>query len=69
MGRVVIGVVLVAVGIVLGLVGQPLLGADLHPVTTGLIAIGLVAIGVGVAERRFDGRARVHGHHSDERVR
>lgn len=53
MTRLAIGVVCLAVALVLGLVGQPALGADLHPIVTGLIGIGLVSAAVGVVERRL----------------
>jgi len=69
MPRIVIGVVLVVLGVVLALVGQPLLEADLHPVSSGLVVIGLVALGVGVAERRLPPARNEPARYWGERVR
>lgn len=66
MSRVIVGAVLVFIGILLALAGHPLLGADLHPVATGLIGIGIVAGAVGWTERRAP---RPTERHWDERVR
>lgn len=54
MSRLLVGVVFVVLGLVLALVGRATLGPDLHPVATGLIAVGLVMTGVSLVERRLD---------------
>ena len=70
MTRVIVGIALLLIGALLGLVGQSMLGADLHPIATGLIVIGLVAIGVGITERRFASREHASRlDQSSERVR
>lgn len=54
MNRMWLGLGFVVLGLVMALVGRFTPGFDLHPVTTGLIAIGLVMTGVSLVERRLD---------------
>jgi len=47
------GLITLVVGLVLALVGKSLIAPEhVHPIGTGLIAVGLVATGVAIAGRR-----------------
>jgi hypothetical protein len=63
MSRLLLGLVFVAVGLLLALLGGSFMGPDMHPIATGLIAIGLVMTGASLVERRLDTRAPRQRHH------
>jgi hypothetical protein len=56
MSRLLVGIVLMGVGLVLALIGGAFMTPDMHPVATGLIAVGLVMTGAALIERRLDER-------------
>ncbi len=63
MGRLFWGLSFVALGLLLALLGGSFMGPDMHPVATGLIAVGLVMTGAALVERRLDARADPERHH------
>jgi hypothetical protein len=72
MRRCWIGCALVVIGLALAVLGGPLLGSDLRPVSTGFIAVGLVMAGAGLVEHRLDAPRRNLPHDAgapDERQR
>ncbi len=50
-----VGLVALAVGLVFAFIGQNLIAPEhVHPIGTGLIAVGVVATAVALAERKTD---------------
>ncbi len=59
--HLVLGLFALVVGLLLALVGQQLLAPEhVYPIGKGLIAVGVVATGVALIERRQDRSMRRH---------
>ncbi|HRE88617.1 MAG TPA: hypothetical protein PK095_05700 [Myxococcota bacterium] len=59
--HLILGILALAIGILFALVGQQVLAPEhVHPIGTGLIAIGVVATAVSLIERKGERSRRDH---------